>query len=157
MQSSTQSIFGREEDPFILEALVLNRAFTIALLHLRKLVRSTNIEAPIPQEEQLKIRKAKNILQQNYINPPTLANLARTVGINRNKLSKGFKELFGMTVSTYSQHYRMELARKLLNDSAHNIAVIADTVGYEHPGNFTVAYKRKYGQLPKAARRTAEG
>lgn len=95
---------------------------------------------------------AQRILVENYKNPPTIAHLARQVGLNRSSLCTSFKEIFGSTIYEFCQGYRMNKARELLQDRNLSISQVSEMVGYDHPTNFTVAFKKHFGFLPKAIR-----
>ncbi len=95
---------------------------------------------------------AQRILVEHYKNPPTLAEVARRVGLNRTSLCNEFKATFGTTVFEFSQSYRMNKAHELLQDRNLSISQVADEVGYDYPGNFTAAFKKHFGKLPKAIR-----
>lgn len=97
--------------------------------------------------------QARNLLLADLKNPLTIGDLSRRVGINRNKLSYGFKHLFGECVSEFCQKMRMECAWELLNDNKLTISQIAEAVGYTHPQNFSTAFRQHYGVMPKDIRR----
>tara|TARA_R110002072_G_scaffold267201_2_gene426236 strand:+ start:2766 stop:3800 length:1035 start_codon:yes stop_codon:yes gene_type:complete len=101
---------------------------------------------------KIKLYEAQRILVERYQAPPTIAALAREVGLNRTTLCAEFKEIFGTTVSEFCQSYRMNKARELLQDRNLSISQVAEEVGYEHPSNFTAAFKKQFGFLPKAIR-----
>jgi AraC-like DNA-binding protein len=97
-----------------------------------------------------RIYEGRDYLAQHFVAPPTIPQLARMVGINQTKLKAGFKELLGMTIHHYILQRRMELASELLLTRAHNVTEIAYLVGYEYPTNFTYAFKKYFGRLPRA-------
>jgi len=99
-----------------------------------------------------KIYDAQCIMVENYKSPPTINDLARMVGLNRSTLCAGFKEVFSVTIFEFCQGYRMGKARELLQDRNLRISQVAEMVGYEHATNFTVAFKKQFGILPKALR-----
>ncbi len=136
------------------QMLVESRANELAATILQDLLTHTQFvgEANMPIELIRSIQKAHQIVIENFASPPTLTQLSRRVGVNRNKLSRGFKTLYGATVFEYCHNYRMDLAQTLLKKSRHSIAHVAELTGYDHPGNFTTAYKRHYGILPKQSR-----
>lgn len=136
------------------QMLVESRANELVATILQDLLSYTQFigETDMPVEVIRSIQKAHQIVIENFASPPTLNQLSRRVGVNRNKLSRGFKMLYGATVFEYCHNYRMKLAQTLLQKSRHSIAYVAELTGYEHPGNFTTAYKRHYGELPKEAR-----
>ncbi|PHV62054.1 helix-turn-helix domain-containing protein [Cyanobacterium aponinum] len=96
-----------------------------------------------------RIYQAKNILINNYKDPPSLINLARQVGLNDYKLKKGFLHCFQMTVFGYLRHYRLLEAQRLIKDYNYNIAGVASQVGYKSLGSFSSAFKAEFGVSPK--------
>lgn len=82
--------------------------------------------------------------------PPSLDELARRVGINRNKLAMGFKHVFGMTVGEYHRELRMQQSYARLQDPDMKIGRVADEAGYRDAGSFSKAFKSRYGVLPSA-------
>ena len=83
---------------------------------------------------------------------PTLDELARRVGVNRNKLAVGFKHVFGMTVGAYHREQRLERAYDMLRNPDISIGRVADEAGYRDAGSFTKAFKNRYGVLPSELR-----
>ncbi|MDP2088889.1 MAG: AraC family transcriptional regulator [Flavobacteriaceae bacterium] len=96
-----------------------------------------------------KLKKVREIIIKDMINPPSLEDLSEEVGLNIKKLKEGFKEHYGLPVFTYLFHYKMEFARKLLDDNQQNINEIAGEVGYSSATHFIAAFKRKFGITPK--------
>ena len=96
------------------------------------------------------IHLARDILIRNLDDPPSLLTLAKQSGINSFKLKQGFREIFNTTVFGYLHAYRMEEARRLLQLGELNVTQVAQTVGYDHPGKFAAAFKKKFGINPKA-------
>jgi AraC-like DNA-binding protein len=95
------------------------------------------------------IRKARGILARNLETPPSLKELARRVGINKNKLNKGFRQIFGTSVFEYLRTCRLERARELLESKKMNVTQVAFEVGYAQHSNFTRAFKRHFGFNPE--------
>ncbi len=95
-----------------------------------------------------KIHHAKAIIEQEYLTPPSLHELALRIGTNECSLKRGFKALFGTTVFGYIFDYRMNLASRYLLDTNQHIQDIALSVGYEHHPHFSTAFKRKFGLSP---------
>ena len=99
-----------------------------------------------------KIIEARKILIANYQNPPTIIELSRKVGINQQKLKKGFKLVFDTTINKYLTNYRMEQAMLLLIDG-HSVKEVAELIGYSNHSHFSRKFKEKYGVLPKDYRK----
>lgn len=108
----------------------------------------------LPKKDEEKIRHARQILEQNLANPPSLAQLARQIASNEFTLKRGFKLLFGMPVFKFLQKLRMERAAELLLDSQLQVAEIAEAVGYENVSAFTRAFSEEHRILPSDLRKT---
>ena len=104
------------------------------------------------QKDIKAIHNAFNILQEQFAHPPSIVSLSREVGVNRNKLLAGFKSLFGITIQAHCLRKRMEVGKDLLLTSDQPISKISEAVGYDHPNNFSSAFRRFYGVSPKLAR-----
>jgi AraC-like DNA-binding protein len=84
----------------------------------------------------------------NLDQPGTLLDLSHTIGLNDFKLKRGFKQLYGVTIFEFLIQARMEKARQLLQNADMTVHAVAIAVGYKNISSFTVAYKKKFGQLP---------
>lgn len=93
--------------------------------------------------------QAKTILSQRLSDPPSLLELARSVGLNDCTLKAGFRQTFGTTVFGYVHQQRMEQARQLLLSSRSRVTDVAATVGYASPTAFTAAFRKQFGCNPK--------
>lgn len=94
------------------------------------------------------IWNAKDILTRDMGNPPSLLQLAGMVGINKNKLNQGFREIFGTSVFDYLRICRLERGRELLKSGEKNVTEVALEVGYAQQSNFTKAFKKHFGTNP---------
>ena len=112
--------------------------------------RGVQVAPPLRRSERDSLYEAREILVEEFADPPSIELLARRVGVNRTKLQVGFKEMFGSTVFDFCQARRMERALELLRDGSMTIAEVAESVGYEHATNFTAAFRRRFNSLPKA-------
>lgn len=103
-----------------------------------------------------RIYEARDTLVECFQRPPSIPKLARQVGVNQTKLKAGFKAVFGMTMYDFIQKCRMDRAGELLAQGELSIAEVAFAVGYDYPANFTYAFKRFYGHVPRKMRRAAD-
>ena len=94
------------------------------------------------------VLNAKDILMHNIANPPSLLELSGMVGTNKNKLTQGFREVFGTTVFDYLRICRLEQGKELLKSGEKNAAEIALEIGYAQQSNFTKAFKKHFGANP---------
>lgn len=100
--------------------------------------------------EITKIHQARTILSKDFENPPNLGEIAREVGMNKDKLNQGFHKLFGTSVFGCFRQQKMEVAKRLLEDREMNVTEVAYSLGYSQPGTFSRAFKQYYGINPKA-------
>lgn len=96
-----------------------------------------------------KLIATKEFIDKNYRKRIRIIDLAKIVGTNQQLLRTGFKALFGTTIFGYYNDLRMEWANHLLVNKDKLVAEVADEIGYKNPQHFTVAFKKKFGVLPK--------
>lgn len=104
----------------------------------------------VSTEELALASKAKNILLQNFISPPTIKEIAHRCATNESKLKKVFKKVYHITLYGYVQKLRLEEANLLLKEKHLTIGEIAKRVGYKHQGYFSKLFFTTYGVYPKA-------
>jgi AraC-like DNA-binding protein len=76
-----------------------------------------------------------------------------SVGINRNKLTMGFRHLYGKTPYEFILEKRMEEAQRRLIQSNDSVEEISYALGYDHPNNFSTAFTREIGLSPSSFRK----
>lgn len=103
----------------------------------------------LSQADINKIYTAKNLLLEQMDAPPSLIELAQKVGLNDFKLKLGFKEVFKQTAFGYLHQQRMERAREILLEQRSNVVRVANEVGYQNHGHFSVAFKKHFGITPR--------
>ena len=99
-----------------------------------------------------KIYQARDIICSEYLNPPSIHDLALRVGTNECTLKAGFKGAFRTTVFNYLFDYRMNIAIHYLLDTNKSIGEVPGLVGYEHQAHFCTAFKRKFNVTPSEYR-----
>jgi AraC-like DNA-binding protein len=105
-------------------------------------------------ERELKcLHAAREVLTRQLAPPPTITKLARSVGMAKSTLTKGFKAVFGETILDFSLGCRMRHAMALMRDQAWSVAKASEAVGYAHPTSFTTAFRRHFGMRPIDVRR----
>lgn len=116
---------------------------------------STQPASPVPIRGALieRLHHAREILDARLDDPPSLDELARTLGTNVRALKQGFKACFGTTVFGHVFEQRMQLARRLLESECVSVAVVAQQVGYGASSNFATAFRRRFGVPPSAMTR----
>ncbi len=111
--------------------------------------------SPLTRTTDDHVRAAAEFLAQHLEEPPTLAALARHVGLSETTLKRGFHQVFGTTVFGYLRTRRMERAHALLQSGEATVLEASTLVGYSNPSNFSAAFRRQFGLNPKAFQLTA--
>ncbi|MBB6262262.1 AraC-like DNA-binding protein [Paenochrobactrum gallinarii] len=90
---------------------------------------------------------AAHIYRRELHNPPSIEELSRRIGMNRNKLTLGFRTLYGSTPAEYSRNIRLRWAeRRLIEGIAIN--QVSLEAGYDSISAFSRAFKSRYGYSP---------
>lgn len=108
--------------------------------------------APLKKRVLAQIEAVRERIHEEYAKPLTVPDLAHAVGTNESKLSKLFKECYGITVHDYIRNVRLNRAQELLASPDYSITDVSFLVGYEYSANFATAFKRHFGISPREAR-----
>ncbi|MEI8397359.1 MAG: AraC family transcriptional regulator, partial [Rhodospirillaceae bacterium] len=97
-------------------------------------------------------RAALDILTATPLAAPTVAELARRVGLSPRKLAARFQAQYGQTIVEWVADLRIGCARDLVTQSALPIKEISAAVGYAHVPAFSAAFARRFGVSPTRMR-----
>lgn len=100
-----------------------------------------------------RLHQVKDLLLDDIAATPTLAGLARAAGLNEFKLKAGFKALFQQTVFGFLSDYRLQQARREVQQSEKSLTEIAFETGFASIYHFSAAFKNKFGISPTHCRR----
>ncbi|MCC5917027.1 MAG: helix-turn-helix transcriptional regulator [Cryomorphaceae bacterium] len=146
-----QQLFNARLSPQAQRLFIKGKLYEILACYFSHDSASDVESCPFLQDEDSvkRLKKAKDILITNYTNPPSIAELAKKVGINDTKLKSGFKEVYGNTVFGFVLDYKLEISRGMLESRKYKINEIAFHIGYSNPSHFISSFKKKYGVTPK--------
>lgn len=105
-------------------------------------------EAAVSSRELLLIETAAAIYVKELHSPPSVNDLSTRLGLNRNKLTAGFQEVFGCTPHEYGFRARMRWANHLLTHKSMAISEVARAVGYTTQSAFSRAYTNHFESAP---------
>lgn len=94
------------------------------------------------------IKKSLHYVETNYANKLTIAEMAKSVGLNKNYFSAFFKENIGMTPQKYIIKFRINKACELMDNKGLTIGDISRSVGYEDTLGFSKIFKKEKGMSP---------
>ena len=104
--------------------------------------------------ERQQVEAAALIYRKELGAPPSVRDLAERVGLNRNKLTLGFRDVFACSPHEYSKEARMDWAHHLLLEGATPVAQVAGAVGYTSASAFSRAYSEHFGGPPSRRNRS---
>lgn len=84
--------------------------------------------------------------------PPTIAELAREVGISPFHFIRQFEALFGITPHQYRIQGRLDRARELLATGRYSVTRVCMEVGFSSLGSFSTLFTRRMGETPSEYR-----
>ena len=99
-----------------------------------------------------RIKRVTSVLDERYKDPPTLEQLAESIGLSMSRLSHLFKAEVGMSIQSYVRERRLLMAAMLLVQTHEHISQIAYSVGFGDVSNFNHAFKRRFGMPPRQYR-----
>ena len=91
---------------------------------------------------------ARRMIDERANEKLTLDLIARACGLNRSKLTRGFKEMFDVTVAQAIAERRLDLARRMLLTTDLPVSSIGYESGYLNNASFTRAFGRRFGRSP---------
>lgn len=107
-----------------------------------------DMELNLTSHEIKNLNIALEILKTNYKNPPSIKELSRIIKLNEFKLKYGFKALFDTTPYMVHMDTKMQKAKELICEKELNLSEISKELGYKQLHNFTIAFKKYFGELP---------
>lgn len=102
-------------------------------------------------EEKIAAR-LRHFVEEHYMEDISVLDMARTFGYSEAYFCKLFKQNFGKNFVTYLTEYRVELAKKALEDLRCNVKAVGQQVGYGDSNYFTKVFRRITGMSPSEYR-----
>jgi transcriptional regulator GlxA family with amidase domain len=114
-----------------------------------------------PQKAESRVRRVANAavnqcveIMQNHIGDPlTLGQLARLAGCSGRHLNRVFNDAYGRSVMACYRDMRLHESRRLLHQTALSVTEIAYATGFSSGAHYAQAFRAKFGQSPRSARR----
>lgn len=120
------------------------------MLHLRSRYVGTPLaEARLDARQK---RRLDEYLEANLALRPTVAQLARTVGMGRNGFVAAFRGTFGATPARYVRERRLAEAHRRIGSGPCDLGALALDLGFSSHAHLTTAFKGRYGVPPRDVR-----
>lgn len=98
--------------------------------------------------KEIYIKKSLQFVETNYSSKISIAEMAKSVGLNKNYFSTFFRENIGVTPQQYIIKYRINKACELMSNQGLTIGDISRSVGYDDALGFSKIFKREKGISP---------
>ncbi|MDH5926951.1 AraC family transcriptional regulator [Vibrio lentus] len=97
-----------------------------------------------------KIEDIISHIEINLDQPLSLESIASQFSMSISNLQRRFKQSYNLTINGYIRYRRLDIARQHLEHGLVSITEAAYEAGYQHPSNFTSAFKKAFGVPPHA-------
>ncbi len=118
---------------------------------------NSDIQLSSPTTNSLDVEfweKFNTYIKNNISDPELNANqISEHLGMSRMQLHRKLTALTGQNLRSFIKNLRMNLATKLLKDSANRIADVSLKIGYEDQSAFSRAFKKELGVSPTEYRK----
>lgn len=148
MRLTTEMIFGKNEDIYSkIESKNGLEEKVKYISYVFEMITKYVTENKLSQQSHI-LDKIRHYLDENYSKDISLDTVAEVVNLSTSYLSFIFKEISGKNFVDYVNEFRIEKAKKLLDETSLNIAQIAEKVGYNSANNFSKVFKKYVGISP---------
>lgn len=128
-----------------------------SLQELRDVIRSVTAgfsrETNTTDSKQLVTKKAKNFVEDHLSEALTVNDVASSLFLNADYLSRIFKSETGISLKEYIIRQKMEAAQILLKTTTLPVSIIASKCGYDNFSYFSQVYRKVMGISPTDERK----
>ncbi len=100
------------------------------------------------------IYKTKEQMLKHLETPPIIKELAVCAKMSPSKLQRLFKQIFGNSIFSYYQDFRMKEATRLLREEKLSVSEVGYRLGFTNLSHFSKAFNEHVGMKPKQYSRT---
>lgn len=104
-----------------------------------------------------KIKLAVYEIQRNYNESISIKKISNMCGYSESHFMKIFRDVMGVSFTSYLVNYRLEAAARLIENSDDKIINIALNCGFNNPSYFTRAFTKYFGVTPAIYRQQKKG
>jgi len=95
------------------------------------------------------IYNVKEQMLKHLGTPPVIKELAANVHMSPTKLKRLFKQIFGNSIFSYYQEFRMQEAARLLKEDKLSVSDVGYRLGFSNLSHFSRVFKEHVGMKPK--------
>lgn len=155
---SVQELIGRilalksgQEDAYELEIIgTLYQLWRILFCQCRPVI----LQDDMPDQSDLALQKKMvSYIYEHYRENVTLEEIAASASISRSKCCIIFKQYLQQSPIDFMNSYRLEMSRRLLENTDSSVTQIALSCGFNHLSYFSKIFLREFGCTPTEYRR----
>ncbi|HKT76171.1 MAG TPA: AraC family transcriptional regulator [Sphingobium sp.] len=105
-------------------------------------------DAVLSRADSERLLRARALIEERWAEKLTLDMIARACGLNRAKLTRGFRDMFDCSVADAIAQQRLDKAGEMLLATELPVSSIGYRCGYLNNTSFTRAFVRRFGVAP---------
>lgn len=106
-------------------------------------------------EDTRRVIAARRMIDERWSEKLTLDKIARACGLNRAKLTRGFRDMFSCSIAEAIAEQRLSQAKRMLLTTNLPVSSIGYENGYLNNASFARAFGRRFGVSPSDFRACA--
>lgn len=99
------------------------------------------------------LRRARDHIDRNFVDPLDLETLAGVAGISKYHFQRLFSATYGRSPAAYLTERRVERAQDLLRATNLTVTEVCHAVGFSSLGSFSSRFSELVGESPSAFQR----
>jgi AraC family transcriptional activator of pyochelin receptor len=99
-------------------------------------------------EDTRRVAAARRMIDERWSEKLTLDKIARACGLNRAKLTRGFRDMFNCSIAEALAEKRLQQASVMLRTTDKPVSSIGYENGYLNNASFARAFSRRFGRSP---------
>ena len=100
------------------------------------------------------IYKVRDKMLTHLDRPPAISEMAVMANMSTSKLKRLFKQIFGDSIFSYYQSFRMKEAARLLKEEKLSVSEAGYQVGFSNLSHFSRIFNEYHGMKPKRYRQS---
>lgn len=109
-------------------------------------------EGALSREDTRRLVHARRMIDERWNEKLTLNSIARACGLNRAKLTRGFRDMFQCTIAEALAERRLSAASQMLLTTDLPVSSVGYENGYLNNASFARAFGRRFGVSPSSFR-----
>ena len=104
---------------------------------------------PLNSQDIQSIYKIKSLMLDQLNTPPVVAALSIAANMSPTKLKRLFKQIFGNSIYSYYQEFRIKEAARLLKEENVSVSEAGYRLGFTNLSHFSRVFNEEMGMKPK--------